>query len=130
MPLAYTSYPAEAENRNTGEQKLHNAHKRPTFRWHFVDYAIRVIDKILSSEPRWQEVVSGVLNRVRVLCGSRGDATRMRSGRATIADCAGSADSVSTMRPLRLIVLNASKRGNLVFYTSLHSRLFFCNMAK
>lgn len=32
---------------------------------------------------------------------------RMRSGRATMADCAQSADSVSTMRPCRLIVLNA-----------------------
>lgn len=45
---------------------------------------------------------------------------RMRSGRAAIADCCGSADSVSTMRPSRLIVLNAGGRGNLVFYTSFY----------
>lgn len=41
-----------------------------------------------------------------------------RTVRATMPDCAASADIVSTMRPSRLIVLNVSGRGNLVFYTS------------
>lgn len=53
-----------------------------------------------------------------VRVGQVGARARMRLRRGTMAHCAGTADSVSTMRPLRLIVLNASGRGNLVFYTS------------
>lgn len=47
-----------------------------------------------------------------------------------MADCARSADSVSTMLPSRLIVLNASGRENLVFYTSLLDTSYVVNVLR
>lgn len=106
VPLVHTCYPADAEHRHSRQQILHYAHELPPVHRHRSNYAITIIDKIVPFIDCRKLHVVRVRRRV-LFAGSRRRA-RMRSGRATMADCAQSADSVSTMRPLRLIVLNAS----------------------
>lgn len=106
VPLADACDPAHAKYCHTRQQKLCNPHEFSCvghLKQSLRSKSFRDAPATLRTVPVAGERCAHVL-RARYHCGLL---------------CA-SADSVSTMRPSRLIVLNACGRENLVFYTSFY----------